>query len=71
MKIPVLFAWCHESWRKKNEFFSPQAQSGNGGTRDGLIFCEDLSANEPLTDRAALAAGHIGHPTLAYTRLGN
>jgi len=36
-----------------------------------MIFCEDVSANEPLTDRAALAAGHINHLTLAYTRLGN
>lgn len=43
----------------------------NGNHR--LIFRagEDLSANEPLTDRAALTAGHISHTTLDYTRLGH
>jgi len=31
---------------------------------------EDISPAEPLTDRAALAAGHISHTVLDYTRLG-
>ena len=49
--------------------YSPACPDGN----HRLIFRagEDLSANEPLTDRAALAAGHISHTTLDYTRLGH
>lgn len=31
---------------------------------------EDISPAEPFTDRAALAAGHISHTVLDYTRLG-
>jgi 5'-nucleotidase len=31
---------------------------------------EDISPAEPLTDRAALAAGHISHTILDYTQLG-
>jgi hypothetical protein len=31
---------------------------------------EDLSPRELLTDRAALAGGHISHTVLDYTRLG-
>jgi 5'-nucleotidase len=48
--------------------FSPQADDGT----HRLIFRigEDLSPPEPLTDRAALAAGWISHTVLDYTRLG-
>ncbi len=31
---------------------------------------DDLSPSEPLTDRAALAAGHISHSVLDYRKLG-
>jgi 5'-nucleotidase len=31
---------------------------------------DDVSPADPLTDRAALAAGHISHTVLDYTRLG-
>jgi 5'-nucleotidase len=31
---------------------------------------EDVSPSEPLTDRAALAAGHISHTLLDYRKLG-
>jgi 5'-nucleotidase len=48
--------------------FTPPA---NDGTHR-LIFNsgEDVSPAEPLTDRAALAAGFISHTVLDYTRLG-
>lgn len=48
--------------------FSP---AGDDGTHR-LIFRlgDDLSPPEPLTDRAALAAGHISHSVLDYRRLG-
>jgi 5'-nucleotidase len=49
--------------------FSP---AGDDGTHR-LIFRhgEDLSPASPLTDRAALAAGHISHTVLDYTKLGH
>ncbi|HYP18123.1 MAG TPA: 5'/3'-nucleotidase SurE [Opitutus sp.] len=48
--------------------FSPAADDGT----HRLIFHhgDDLSPPEPLTDRAALAAGYISHTFLDYTRLG-
>lgn len=48
--------------------FSP---AGDDGTHR-LIFRlgDDLSPPEPLTDRAALAAGHISHTVLDYKKLG-
>jgi 5'-nucleotidase len=48
--------------------FSPQADDGT----HRLIFRigHDLSPAEPLTDRAALAAGWISHSILDYTRVG-
>jgi 5'-nucleotidase len=48
--------------------FSPP---GDDGTHR-LIFRlgDDLSPPEPLTDRAALAAGHISHTVLDYKKLG-
>ncbi len=48
--------------------FSPAADDGT----HRLIFRlgDDLSPAAPLTDRAALAAGHISHTVLDYTRLG-
>ena len=48
--------------------FSPAADDGT----HRLIFRhgEDLSPDLPLTDRAALAAGHISHTLLDYTKLG-
>ena len=48
--------------------FSPAADDGT----HRLIFRlgEDLSPAEPLTDRAALAAGCISHSVLDYTKLG-
>jgi len=48
--------------------FSPQADDGT----HRLIFRigEDVSPAEPLTDRAALAAGWISHTILDYTQLG-
>jgi 5'-nucleotidase len=48
--------------------FTPQADDGT----HRLIFKigEDFSPPEPLTDRAALAAGWISHTVLDYTRLG-
>ena len=48
--------------------FSPQADDGT----HRLIFKigTDVSPAEPLTDRAALAAGCISHTVLDYTKLG-
>ncbi len=48
--------------------FSPPADDGT----HRLIFRlgDDLSPPEPLTDRAALAAGHISHTVLDYKKLG-
>jgi 5'-nucleotidase len=48
--------------------FSPANDDGT----HRLIFRlgEDLSPSSPLTDRTALAAGHISHSVLDYTRLG-
>lgn len=49
--------------------FSPAADDGT----HRLIFRlgDDLSPPEPLTDRAALAAGHISHSVLDYKKLGD
>ena len=49
--------------------FSPAADDGT----HRLIFRhgDDLSPAAPLTDRAALAAGHISHTVLDYTKLGH
>lgn len=49
--------------------FSPAADDGT----HRLIFRlgEDLSPPEPLTDRAALAAGMISHTVLDYSKLGS
>jgi 5'-nucleotidase len=48
--------------------FSPPADDGT----HRLIFRlgDDLSPPEPLTDRAALAAGYISHTVLDYKKLG-
>src|SRR3954468_8970724 len=48
--------------------FTPAADDGT----HRLIFRlgDDLSPAEPLTDRAALSAGHISHTILDYTKLG-
>lgn len=48
--------------------FSPPADDGT----HRLIFRlgDDLSPSEPLTDRAALAAGLISHSVLDYTKIG-
>lgn len=48
--------------------FSPAADDGT----HRLIFRlgDDLSPPEPLTDRAALAAGYISHTVLDYKRIG-
>ncbi len=48
--------------------FSPPADDGT----HRLIFRlgDDLSPPEPLTDRAALTAGHISHTVLDYKKLG-
>jgi 5'-nucleotidase len=48
--------------------FSPRADDGT----HRLIFRlgDDLSPPEPLTDRAALAAGYISHSVLDYTKIG-
>jgi 5'-nucleotidase len=48
--------------------FSPAADDGT----HRLVFRqgEDLSPATPLTDRAAIAAGHISHTILNYTQLG-
>jgi 5'-nucleotidase len=48
--------------------FSPAADDGT----HRLIFRlgDDLSPPEPLTDRAALAAGYISHSVLDYKKLG-
>lgn len=48
--------------------FTPAADDGT----HRLIFRlgDDLSPPEPLTDRAALAAGHISHTVLDYKKLG-
>ncbi len=48
--------------------FSPQADDGTH--RFVFQHGTDLSPTAPLTDRAALAAGHISHTVLDYTRLG-
>lgn len=49
--------------------FTPAADDGT----HRLIFRlgDDLSPPEPLTDRAALAAGHISHTVLDYKKLGH
>jgi 5'-nucleotidase len=49
--------------------FSPAADDGT----HRLIFRlgDDLSPPEPLTDSAALAAGHISHSVLDYKKLGH
>lgn len=49
--------------------FSPAADDGT----HRLIFRhgDDLSPASPLTDRAALAGGHISHTVLDYARLGH
>lgn len=48
--------------------FSPAADDGTHRliSRPG----DDLSPPEPLTDRAAPAAGHISHSVLDYKKLG-
>jgi 5'-nucleotidase len=48
--------------------FSPQSDDGTHRLvyKTGL----DVSPPEPLTDRAAVAAGFISHSILDYTRLG-
>jgi len=48
--------------------FSPAADDGT----HRLIFRlgDDLSPPEPLTDRAALSAGHISHTVLDYKKIG-
>jgi len=48
--------------------FSPQADDGTH--RFVFKLGEDNSPAKPLTDRAALAAGHISHTILDYTKLG-
>jgi 5'-nucleotidase len=48
--------------------FSPQ--SGDGTHRLVYKMGVDVSPPEPLTDRAAVAAGFISHSILDYTRLG-
>ena len=48
--------------------FSPQADDGTH--RFIFKFGEDISPPQPLTDRAALAAGYISHTVLDYSRLG-
>jgi 5'-nucleotidase len=48
--------------------FTPQA--GDGTHRLIFRIGDDLSPAEPLTDRAALAAGWISHTILDYTRVG-
>lgn len=49
--------------------FTPAADDGT----HRLIFHlgDDLSPPEPLTDRAALSAGHISHTVLDYKKLGH
>ena len=48
--------------------FGPAADDGTH--RFVFKLGEDVSPASPLTDRAALAAGHISHTVLDYTRLG-
>jgi len=48
--------------------FSPQADDGTH--RFVFKLGDDLSPPQPLTDRAALAAGQISHTVLDYTKLG-
>ncbi len=48
--------------------FSPQADDGTH--RFVFKLGQDISPPIPLTDRAALAAGHISHTVLDYTKLG-
>lgn len=48
--------------------FGPQADDGTH--RFVFKLGEDISPPAPLTDRAALAAGHISHTILDYTKLG-
>ena len=48
--------------------FSPAADDGTH--RFVFSLGHDVSPAEPLTDRAALAAGHISHTLLDYTQLG-
>lgn len=49
--------------------FSPQAADGT----HRLVFRlgEDCSPAHPMTDRAALDAGHVSHTVLDYSRLGS
>ena len=49
--------------------FSPAQDDGTH--RFVFQLGDDLSPAEPLTDRAALAAGHISHSVLDYSRLGH
>jgi 5'-nucleotidase len=46
------------------------AASDDGTHRLIFRLGDDLSPAEPLTDRAALAAGHISHSVLDYRKLG-
>src|SRR4051812_35595974 len=46
------------------------AASDDGTHRLIFRLGDDLSPPEPLTDRAALAAGHISHSVLDYKKLG-
>ncbi len=48
--------------------FSPAADDGTH--RFVFSLGQDISPAEPLTDRAAIAAGDISHTILDYTRLG-
>jgi 5'-nucleotidase len=48
--------------------FSPQADDGTH--RFVFKLGDDISSAQPLTDRAALATGHISHTILDYTQLG-
>lgn len=48
--------------------FSPAADDGTH--RFVFSLGEDISAAEPMSDRAALAAGFISHTVLDYTKLG-
>jgi 5'-nucleotidase len=48
--------------------FSPAQDDGTH--RFVFQLGEDISPTEPLTDRAALAAGYISHTVLDYRKLG-
>ena len=49
--------------------FSPEADDGSHRLIWGAL--DDISPTQPLTDRAALALGHISHTVLDYSRLGH